>query len=260
MIFRAAILLILLESAVHGQGRPHLKNADIENIGNRDINRGRTNLLSYEKEIALGMSLATEFESRSQVLDDPVALDYIRRVGQTIAVNSDVKIPCTFNVVNSDEINAVAIAGGFIYVNAGLIRAADSQAELASVLAHLVAHVAARHGTATLSKATLLNVATIDPAFPGYALNEFVASGVTLRGPSFSSFVRAAAMESDYLGVQYLYKSGYDPEAALTFLEKFDDKKRFDSLRKAVQQVLPVPAISLVDTSEFRRVKERLVK
>ena len=122
------------------------KNSDVDNIGTRNINKGSINFFSLEKEIAMGRQLAAEIERQVKLLNDPTINEYVNRVGQNIVRNSDAKVPFTIKVVESDEINAFALPGGFFYVNSGLILAADDESELAAVMAHEIAHVAARHG------------------------------------------------------------------------------------------------------------------
>src|SRR6266436_2277948 len=143
------------------------KNSDVDNIGNRNINKGRINFISLDKEIAMGRQLSAEIERQVKLMDDPTINEYVNRVGQNLVRNSDAKVPFTIKVVESDEINAFALPGGFFYVNTGLILAADDESELAGVMAHEIAHVAARHGTEQASKAELINFASIPLIFMG---------------------------------------------------------------------------------------------
>src|SRR5207247_984498 len=151
-------------------------NSDVENIGNRNINKGSLNFFSLEKEIQLGRQLSADIERQVKLIDDPVINEYVNRVGQNLVRNSDAKVPFTIKVVESDEINAFALPGGFFYVNSGLILAADDEAELAGVMAHEIAHVAARHGTENESKGQIVQFATIPLIFmggvPGYAIRQ----------------------------------------------------------------------------------------
>src|SRR5215813_4868768 len=143
------------------------KNSDIENIGNRNINKGSINFISLDREIAMGRQLAAEIERQVKLNEDPTINEYVNRVGQNLVRNSDAKVPFTIKVVESDEINAFALPGGFFYVNTGLILAADDESELAGVMAHEIAHVAARHATEQLSKVELINFASIPLIFMG---------------------------------------------------------------------------------------------
>jgi len=254
------------------------KNADIDNIGNRDINKHQINFISYEKEIALGRQLAAEVDREVKFVEDPVINEYVNRVGQNLVRNSDAKVPFTIKVVESDEVNAFALPGGFFYVNSGLILAADDEAELAGVMAHEIAHVTARHGAENQSKGQLLNIATIPLIFiagpAGYGLRQASSFMIPV---TFLSFSRSAEAEADYLGLQYMYKTGYDPTAAVSFFEKLQAKetakpgtmnKLFNthpptgdriSMEKAnIEKILPDREQYVVTTSEFNKVKAHL--
>ena len=133
---------------------------DVNSIGNRGVGKG-VNLYSLQREIALGKQAAMEVEKTAKMINDPVVTEYVNRVGQNLVRNSDAKVPFTIKVIDSDEINAFALPGGFFYVNSGLILRADEEAELAGVMGHEIAHVAARHGTKTATKGELMQLATI---------------------------------------------------------------------------------------------------
>src|SRR5881227_3519223 len=197
------------------------KNGDVDNIGNRNINKGSINFISLEKEIAMGRQMAAEIERQVKLVEDPTINEYVNRVGQNLVRNSDAKVPFTIKVVESDEINAFALPGGFFYVNSGLILAADEEAELAGVMAHEIAHVAARHYTRQITRAQLANYLTLPLIFVGggigYAAYQAAGIGIPL---TFLKFNRNFEAEADYLGIQYMYKSGYDPQAFISFFEK----------------------------------------
>jgi len=260
----------------HKEKKP--ANSDIDDIGTRDINKHSINFISLDKEIAMGRQMAAEVEKEVKLVDDPVINEYVNRVGQNLVRNSDAKVPFTIKVVESDEINAFALPGGFFYVNSGLILAADDEAELAGVMAHEIAHVAARHGAKQMSKAQLLNIATIPlmmlggPA--GYGL--YQASGFLIP-VTFLKFSRSDEAEADYLGLQYMYKTGYDPTAAVEFFEQLQAKEaakpgsvdklfsthpptgdRIAMEKKNIELILPDREQYVVNTSEFNRVKARL--
>jgi len=256
------------------------KNADIENIGTRDINKGSINFLSLDKEIAMGRELARQVEQEQHLLNDPVITEYVNRVGQNIVRNSDAKVPFTIKVIDSDEINAFALPGGFFYVNSALILAADDEAELAGVMAHEIAHVAARHGTEQESKGQLVNYLAIPLIFVSGPVGYGIQQAANLLVPlTFLRFSRGMEEEADYLGVQYLYKTGYDPSAMVTFFEKLQARERAkpgsmsklfsthpptgERIRKVentITNILP-PADQYVETtSEFDRVKIFLAK
>src|SRR5262245_57262231 len=202
------------------------KNSDVDNIGNRNINKGSINFISLDKEIGMGRQLAAEIERQVKLIDDPTINEYVNRVGQNIVRNSDAKVPFTIKVVESDEINAFALPGGFFYVNSGLILAADDESELAGVMAHEIAHVAARHGTEQASKAELINLASIPLIFMGgvggFALRQAAGFLIPMQ---FLQFSRKDESEADYLGLQYMYKTGYDPTSTVSFFEKLQAKE-----------------------------------
>ena len=256
------------------------KNSDVENIGNRDINKGGFHpmTMNLEKEIALGRQLSSELEQQVTLLQDPVVTEYVNRVGQNLVRNSDSKIPFTIKVIDSDEINAVSLPGGFFYVNTGLIRAADEEAELAAVMGHEIAHVTARHAAEQQGKASFINILSIPATiFTGGIAGAVIQQTASIAIPAmFFSFSRGAEAEADYLGLQYMYKAGYDPGASVTFFEKLQAresaKKRMSSLfashpptedrvrknKETIESNLPPREQYLVTTSEFDRVKERL--
>jgi len=256
------------------------KNADVDNIGTRNINKGSINFFSLEKEIAMGRQLAAEIERQVKLLNDPTINEYVNRVGQNIVRNSDAKVPFTIKVVESDEINAFALPGGFFYVNSGLILAADDESELAAVMAHEIAHVAARHGTKQASKAELVNFASIPLIFMGgvggFALRQAAGFLIPMQ---FLQFSRSDEAEADYLGLQYTYKTGYDPGAMVSFFEKLQAKEaarpgsvskmfsthpptgdRIEMSKKNIELILPDKDQYVVTTSEFNRIKTQLVQ
>src|SRR3989475_10378195 len=212
------------------------KNSDVENIGNRNINKGSLNFFSLEKEIQMGRQLAAEIERQVKLIEDPTINEYVNRVGQNLVRNSDAKVPFTIKVVESDEINAFALPGGFFYVNSGLITAADEESELAGVMAHEIAHVAARHGTEQYTKATLANYASLPLIFLGGGLGYGLYNAAGFLIPlQFLHFSRKAETEADFLGLEYMYKTGYDPTAFISFFEKIQaqEKKKPGKLAKA---------------------------
>jgi len=264
------------------QENPKVKTgseADVNAIGNRDVGKG-VNFYSIEREIALGKSLAQQVERSAKLVDDPVIGEYVNRVGQNLVRNSDAHVPFTIKVIDSDQVNAFALPGGFFYVNSGLILRADSEAELAGVMAHEIAHVAARHGTKDATKGTLAQLAMIPlimlgpGGWAGYGLYE----GLNFALPmSFLEFSRQHEYEADYLGLEYMYKAGYDPNAFVTFFEKIeaDEKRqpgtipkvfsthpptpeRVTAIQKEIGQVLPARDQYIVTTSEFDSVRGRL--
>ena len=203
------------------------KHADIETIGVRNINAGQMNFYSVEREIALGRELAEELESSSRILDDPEIAEYVNRLGQNLVRSSDAKVPFVIKVIDSEEVNAMALPGGFLYVNTGLIHAATEEAELASVMAHEIAHVAARHSTEQVSKGRFFNFASLPLIFLGGPAGYAVRQATGLMLPlQMLRFNRKAEREADFLGLQYLHKAGYDPTAFVSFFEKVRSQEK----------------------------------
>jgi len=272
---------VLLTAVVFLAGSPLVeakdKKKDPEEIGNRDVGKG-LNLYSIEKEIGMGKALAQDIERQAKIVDDPVIAEYVNRVGQNLVRNSDAKVPFTIKVIDSEEVNAFALPGGFFFVNSGLILRAESEAELAGVMAHEIAHVAARHGTRQASRGQFVNIATIPLIFMGGWAGYGVRQAASVLIPiGFLSFSRGFEEEADLLGLQYLYKTGYDPTAFVDFFEKLQsmEKKkpgtmakvfsthpltedRIKHSQKNIQQILDAKPEYVVTTSEFDNVKNRL--
>lgn len=250
---------------------------DVDAIGERQVGRG-PNFYSIEKEINLGKRLAQDVERHSKIVDDPVIAEYVNRVGQNLVRNSDAKVPFTIKLIDSADVNAFALPGGFFFVHSGLMLRAESESELAAVMAHEIAHVAARHGTRQATKAQLVNIATIPLLFiggwTGYGI--YQAAGFLIP-TMFLKFSRGMEEEADFLGVQYLYKSGYDPTSFVDFFEKMlaDEKRRPGTMhklfrshpphgsrirktQKTIGAILPGKREYVVNTSEFLSVKARL--
>src|SRR3981189_1607045 len=202
--------------------------SDVDAIGNRKVGgRGMGNWYSLETEIRMGKQYAMQVEQGVKLVQDPVVTEYVNRIGQNLVRNSDAQVPFTIKVIDSDEVNAFALPGGFFYVNSGLILAADEEAEMAGVMAHEIAHVAARHGTRQMTRAQWANIGTIPLIFIGggigYGIYEAAGLGLPL---TFMKFQRNFEAEADYLGLQYMYKTGYDPQAFISFFEKVKAKEK----------------------------------
>src|SRR5207245_925800 len=206
---------------------PKNSKEDVDAIGNRNVS-GHVNFFSLEKEIAIGKSLAQEVERSSKLIDDPVVTEYVNRVGQNLVRNSDAKVPFTIKVIDSDEVNAFALPGGFFYVNKGLVLAADNEAELAGVMAHEIGHVAARHASEMQTKATIAQYAILIPAIVlGGGIGQAIYQGGNFGALlGFMKFSRGAEEEADRLGVQYMWAAGYDPNAMATMFEKLEAKNK----------------------------------
>ncbi len=254
------------------------KKRDVEAIGDRDVGTG-LNWYSLEKEISLGKSIAQEIERQAKIVDDPIIAEYVNRVGQNLVRNSDAKVPFTIKLLDDDTVNAFALPGGFFFVNSGLMLRAETESELAGVMAHEIAHVAARHGTRQATRGGIVNLATIPLIFmggwTGYGVRQAAGLAIPL---GFLSFSRGFEREADSLGLQYLFKAGYDPNAFVDFFDKIqaDEKKkpgtiakvfsshpltddRIEEAQKNIQSYLPSKPEYVVNTSEFNDVKARLV-
>ena len=272
----ALLAAALLIPAAFAKDRPK-KGPD--DIGKTDPGKG-VNFYSLEREIALGRQMALEVERESRTVYDASISEYVNRLGQNLVRNSDAKVPFTIKVLDSDEVNAFALPGGFMFVNTGLVLKAESEAELAGVLAHEIAHVAARHGTRQATRGELINYASIPLIFvggwAGYAIRQAAQLAVPL---GFLKFSRGMEMEADHLGLQYLYKTGYDPIAFVDFFERIEtiEKKRPGSIARAfsshpmtndrihhaqkeIQNELKPQSEYVLDTSEFHDVHDRLAR
>ena len=260
-------------------------NDDPAMIGKRNINRGSDKFFGWlggsrEKEAAIGRQLSMEVEQQSKLVEDPIITEYVNRVGQNIVLHSDAKIPFTIKVIDSDEVNAFALPGGYFYVNKGLILAAENESELAGVMAHEIAHVAARHAMENQGKGQLINWGILG----GIIFGGGIAGAVLQNAGGFGEllaglkFTRSAEQEADRLGVQYLYAAGYDPTGMATMFEKLasQNKKKPGSFAKlftthppslerrdaslALVSRFPEREEYVISTSEFNRVKARLLK
>ena len=260
---------------------PKNDKEDVEAIGDRDVD-GKLNFYSLEKEIRLGKSLADEVERTAKIIDDPVISEYINRVGQNIVRNSDAQVPFTIKVIDAEEVNAFALPGGFFFVNSGLIKLAETESELAGVMAHEIAHVTARHGTRQATKGQIANLASIPMAIflPGGWLGYGVYQGAQLAIPlTFLKFSRGHEKEADFLGLQYLYATGYDPTSMITFFERIQaqqkrkssavakafsshppTEKRIKEIQETMGEILPAKPEYLITTNEFQDVRDQLIR
>lgn len=271
-MIRILILGLLMVFSLFGQ------KDDPTKIGEREVDKG-INLYSIEKEISLGKQLAQDVEKHSKFVDDPIVAEYVNRICQNLVRNSDAMVPFTIKVIDqSQEVNAFALPGGFLFVNSGTLLTAKTEAEFAGVLAHEIAHVAARHGTRQASKGRLINYASIPLIFmggwTGYGIRQAAGFAIPM---SFMKFKRSYEAEADYLGIQYLWKSGYDPTEMVSFFETLMAKNkrkpgtmsklfashpphgdRIQKIQKSINEVLPPKGLYVVSGSEFLNVKSRL--
>jgi predicted Zn-dependent protease len=256
------------------------KNSDPSQIGNRDVGKG-INLYSLEKEMALGKQLAQEVQRQAKVVDDPLISEYVNRIGQNLVRTSDAKVPFTFQVIEGDSPNAFALPGGYVFVYTGLLKIADEEDELAAAMAHEIAHVAARHMTKQATKSEILQAASLPI---GVILGGGVAGAITRQGANFGipavfmRFTRQDEAEADFLGVQYLYAAGYDPNGAISIFEKLEslqkkqpgtvtrifathpmDAARIRKTEQEIDSILPARSEYIVNTSEYAAIRQRLI-
>ncbi len=255
---------------------------NIDAIGNRNVgcDKGMGNWYSLDKQVAMGRAYSQQVEHGAKMVSDPVVTEYINRLGQNLVRNSDAKVPFTIKVIDTDELNAFALPGGFFYVNSGLILAADNEAELAGVMAHEIGHVAACHVAREQTRSNIANLATIPLIFVpgGWAVYEGTQAALSIGVPlTFMKFSRTFEAQADFLGMEYMYKAGYDPQSFISFFEKVEaqEKKKPGTIAKAfashpmtpdrvaaaqqeMKTVLPARPEYIVDTSEFENVKARL--
>ena len=268
-----AFLAVAVSASVAGD-----KKKDPGEIGNRDVGKG-INFYSIEKEIALGQQLALEVEKQAKMVDDAIVGEYINRLGQNLVRNSDAKMPVTFKIIDDDSVNAFTLPGGHVFVNSGLIRVAETEAELAGAMAHEIGHVAARHITRQETRAQLANLATTPlillGGWTGYAVRQAAGVGIPM---TFLSFSRAFEGEADLLGLEYMYKAGYDPTASIDIFERIQALEKtkpglvakifsshpmtLDRIRDAqknINEILPNKPEYVVNTSEFNEMRGRMI-
>ncbi len=251
---------------------------DVKEIGSLKV--AHRSIVSQEREIAIGNQLASEVDRSAKLIKDPVITEYVNRVAQNLAHNSDLKIPLTVKVIDDPSINAITLPGGYMYVNSGVLEAADEEDELAGVMAHEIGHAAARHWASQVTRATLLQYATLPLiftplSFPVYlGISQALNFGIPV---TFLKFSRSAEAEADFLGIQYMYKAGYDPDSYVAFFGKglaeersspgsvqkvfLDHPPTPDRILKSqneITEILPRRNQYLVSTSEFDDIKARL--
>ena len=253
---------------------------DINAIGTRNLGcgRGLGNWYSLERQMAMGKEYATQIESTSKLVKDAAIVEYINRIGQNLVRNSDSQVPFTIKVIESDNVNAFALPGGFFYVDTGLILAAENEAELAGVMAHEIAHVAACHAARSRTRGQLMNMVSLPFMLVGGPIGYAAYEGLSIATPlTFFRFSRKFESEADFLGVQYMYKAGYDPQALTSFFEKVramegrhespiakafsthpQTPDRILKTQKEIASLLPPEAEYKVDSSEFQDIKDHL--
>jgi predicted Zn-dependent protease len=271
-----SVVLAILVILPAGYAKKNNKKVGPDDVGTTDPGKG-VNFYSIEKEIALGKEMAAEVEREARLVDNQMVTEYVNRLGQNLVRNSEAKVPFTIKVIDSEEVNAFALPGGFMFVNTGLVLRAENEAELAGVMAHEIAHVAARHGTKQATRGQIVNYASIPLIFLGGWAGYAVRQAMTLAVPmGFLRFSRSMETQADALGLEYIYKAGYDPTAFVDFFERLEtlEKKkpgtvarifsthpmtgdRIKAAQKEIQGLEAEPQYVL-DTSEFHEVCDRL--
>ena len=269
--------VLLLCALLSPAAWPKDKKKDPGEIGNRDVGKG-INFYSIEKEIALGKQLAQEVKREAKVVDDPLLTEYVNRLGQNLVRNSDANVPFTFEILDADDLNAFALPGGFIFVHTGLIKVAETEAELSAAMAHEIAHVAARHMTKQATRNQLVQLFTLPLAviggWTGYAIRQGAGVGIPM---TFLKFDRNFESEADFLGLQYLYAAGYDPTASIDLFERMMslEKTRPGVIAKVFSthpmnagrmqnaqkddSILPAKPEYVINTSEYIEMRARLL-
>ncbi len=276
------IISLLIAAASFGlpaSAQDHKKNnkKDPTEIGDRNVSKG-LNFYSLEQELALGKQLALEVEKQAKIVDDPIVAEYINRLGQNLGRNSDVTFPLSFKLIESDEINAFTLPGGYVFINTGLLRLGANEAELAASIAHEIGHAAARHATRQASRNQLLGMTTIPLAIFGGIAGLAARQAVNLAAPmAFMKFSREFETEADLLGIQYLWKAGYDPTAAVDLFEALESTEkrqpgsvgklfrthpltqdRIEKTQKNIDKLLPSRSEYVLNTSEYEDIRARV--
>ncbi len=250
------------------------KKKDPTEIGDRNVSKG-LNFYSLDQEMALGKQLSIEVEKQAKIVDDPIISEYINRLGQNLARNSDVNFPVTFKLIEADEINAFTLPGGYIFINTGLLELSGDEAELASAIAHEIGHAAARHATRQASRDKLVSMGTLPLAvLAGPAARVAMNAAMPM---AYMRFSREFETEADLLGLQYLWKSGYDPSATVDLFEALASTEkrqpgsvsklfrshpltpdRIEKTQKNIDKLLPARAQYVLNTSEYEEIRARL--
>ena len=276
--FLAIFAFTPAHAADHGQSNKN-KEEDVAAIGHRKVD-GRVNFFTIQREMALGRELSREVEKQARIVTDPVITGYIDRLGQKLAANSDVTIPVTFQVIDSNDIGAFTLPGGHVYINAGFVRLTSNEAELASALAREIGHAAARHATREATRTTLLNLGTLPLMFAGGWGGVAASSAARLVAPlAFRGVSRGFETEADLLGLEYMWSAGYDPEAGIDLFETLEStehrhagslaglfrehprtRDRVEKMQENINRLLPARSEYVLNTAEYEEVRARLFK
>ncbi len=189
-------------------------------------------MMSEPQEIELGRATDVEIRKQYKVYANPALQSYVNRIGQKIAVHSHrPNIRYTFTVLDSPEINAFALPGGYVYITRGIMAYLNSEAELAAVLGHEIGHVTARHGVRQQSAAQAANIGISIASIFVPELNTQAGHDLSnlLGGALLSGYGRDHELESDRLGAQYLARTEYDPQAMIRVIDVLKNQELFDA-------------------------------
>jgi beta-barrel assembly-enhancing protease len=269
---------LFLAPALARAGQKKNPKDDPNKIGSRDITKGALDLYSRQHEMEMGREMAQQVERFVSIDDDPQLTGYLQNLTDRIVRHSDSQVPMRVEVIESNEVNAFALPGGYLFIDTGLIMQTRSEAELAGVIAHEVAHVAARHATRELTDVEIWNWMSLPLLLFGGPVEFTIQESLNVAAPvTFMEFSRRDERQADSLGLQYLYKSGYDPQAFVSFFERAKQmekdpseliprgfsshpltKDRVKAAERQIQKNLPPLAQYVVDTSEYEQTRRRL--
>ena len=275
----ALTLFISSNSAYSSSDKKRAKAyRDINAIGHRVIGypSGYGNWYSLDKEKEIGAQVSAAFEKSTTLLHDSITQAYLDRLAQTIALNSDSQLPITIRVIDSEDSYALTLMGGHQYISRGLILQLQNEGELAAAIARGIAHTALRSATGEATRTSLMKMVAVPVVFNG---QDGVVANSTDPGMAvpltFLKFRRDDESAADYFGVQYLYKSGYEPECFIGFIQEawppsgkptvaaFSPfpplPERLKALEKEIREILPKRSGAVTSTGEFAAVREHLL-
>lgn len=271
------VTLLLLAGWAAGSPRDGHKRSksdrDIDAIGHRDISY-KGNWYSVDKEKQIATQLSASFEKAYPLLQDATVDAYINGLAQELYQNSDARIPVTVRIIDSDDVYAVTLPGGYQYLSRGLLLIVDDEAGLATVLARGIAHTALRSATMDQTRENLMKMATVPLILVG---NSPGTQDTSLAVPLTAlKFKREDEQDADYFGLQYQYRAGYDPDAFLRTIQTIwslpgysNISKAFDcfpllsvrlaALRSEIDKSLPKHHSGIESTPEFAEFKKHLL-
>jgi predicted Zn-dependent protease len=259
-------------------GQKQAAKKELGSIGRRDLTKGSLDFYSPQRELEMGREMARQIEMLVRMDEDPGLNRYVQNLTDLIVRHSDAKLPIRARVIDSNEVNAFVLPGGFLYITTGMILKTHSEAELAAVIAHEVAHVAARDITRQMTKTQIWNWMSVPLLFVGGPVAYGVQQSMMVGGPlTLMLFSRRAERAADFHGLQYLYKAGYDPVASIAFFERVKKlekdpqspiarafsshpltKDRVKAAERHLRRDLPARDEYVVTTSRYQQEKAKL--